>query len=451
MKVLVVTNGFPPRGQWGTEFYTLQLVRGLRARGHDMAVLHADRSGRLPRFTVERVDEDGMPVFLVHNPGDPKKSFEDSYRSPEVEQCFRQVVEDWKPDVVHFTYLLWGLSVRMPTICKELGVPSVLTLTDYGLLCHRGQMYDWRLTRCEGPHPAEVCARCVREPSTYDDNRLRVAAKRAAVRGLAAVGGMGRVVTAPDLLRREAVVRETLDSADHLIAPTRVLREAFERGGVPEAKLSTLVYAIDERPLEIARVAPKNAGVRFGYLGQFTPHKGLGTLLEAVRILNGRLPESLETWDLRLYGAPSGGRHRRYADTIFSGDLGPRVKRCKPFPPTQAPQILAQLDAVIVPSEWDENAPLTILQARAAGVPVLVSDMAGIAEVVEEGVHGHLFPAGDAQALANLMGRAIVRGAPRIEETAPPVGLPEHIDRILEIYAGVRERVPKASGPARAK
>ncbi len=52
MKILVVSNGFPPRGKWGTEFYTKELVIGLVGRGHDVSVLHPDRSGSESRYRL---------------------------------------------------------------------------------------------------------------------------------------------------------------------------------------------------------------------------------------------------------------------------------------------------------------------------------------------------------------------------------------------------------------
>ena len=165
-------------------------------------IIAPDRTGSAPRYELERVSADGVPVFLLHNPGDPNKAFADSYTNPRVEEAFRAVLAEWQPDAVHFTYLLWGLSVRMPAICRELGVPSVLTLTDYGLLCHRGQMFDWRLERCFGPHPPAACARCIREPSRFDGTLPWILARRLSVRVLAAVGGAGRVVTTSDLERR---------------------------------------------------------------------------------------------------------------------------------------------------------------------------------------------------------------------------------------------------------
>ena len=130
MKHLSVTPGYPPRGRYGTEFYTHQLVRGLVARGHEVSVLHPVRDGRLPRYTLEEVEEEGVRVFLLHNAGDGSKRFESSYRDARVEALFGELLERLAPDLVHCTYLLWGLSVRLPVIARARGVPSVITLTD---------------------------------------------------------------------------------------------------------------------------------------------------------------------------------------------------------------------------------------------------------------------------------------------------------------------------------
>ena len=434
MKLLVVSNGFPPRGKWGTEFYTAELVRGLIHRGHPIHVLHPERSGARPRFALEEARADGVDVTLLHNPGDPRKRFAASYQSEEVERAFQEVLAQQRPDLVHFTYLLWGLSVNLPRVAQAAGIPSVITLTDYGMLCHRGQMFDHRLRRCEGPHPPEVCARCIREPSRYDGGWPEVWAKRAVVRTAARVGGLGRVVTARDLVRREAATREALGTARRLIAPTRVLRRAYEAYGAPAERFVDLCYAFDEQPWRRARPAPEGDRHVFAFLGQFTPHKGLGTLLEAVRRMAQRLPESVEPWELRLYGGAAGHRHRRFAHAVLGGDLGPRVRIEPAFEPAEAPEVFARIATIVVPSEWDENAPLTVLQARAAGVPVVASDVAGIREVLEPPAHGALVPPGDPGALADALRTELLAGRRRTADPGLPLGLEEHLDRIEAVH-----------------
>jgi glycosyltransferase involved in cell wall biosynthesis len=447
LKVLFVTNGFPPRGRWGTEFYTWQLVGGLVAKGVEVSILHPLRDGSKVRYALERVraevpsapgDYREVPVYLLHNAGDPKKSFRSSYADPEVEAIFDEVLDAEKPDLVHFTYLLWGLSVNLPAVAKRRGVPSVVTLTDYGLLCHRGQMYNAALQACGGPHVPEICARCIRQPSKYDGPAAVVFLRRIAGEALAALGGVGRVAVASDLEKREAEVRAALESVDKFVAPTKLFERVFTKWGMSRDKLSHLIYSFDDRPYQVARTAPArplpSSPIRFGFMGQFTPHKGLATLVEAVQLMQERLPESVEPWRVHLFGRAAGGRHKRFASQVLAGDLGPRIVVEQPFEPEDAPQVLASLDAVVIPSEWDENAPLTILQARAAGVPVIGSDMEGVAEVIEAPRYGVCFPTGDAAALADCMRDVILGRLKRSTESAMPMALDDHIDAVQAIY-----------------
>lgn len=438
MRVLFVANGFPPRGQWGTEFYTGQLASALRDRGHTIAAFVPDRSGSRARHTLEEEETGLARVFVVHNAGDPQKRFAASYQDDAIDRLFAGVLERWRPDVVHFNYLLWGLSLGLVAAARRAGVPTVATLTDYGLVCHRGQMVDWRIERCGGPRPPVDCARCVRRHSVHDGPWLHRVVHRAVGDTAAALGGLGRVATTADLERREAAARGALADLDRLIAPTRVLAETFVRFGVPKERIVELVYGFDETPYAAARPEPPARPVRFGYMGQWTPHKGVHVLLEAVAIAAARLPESVEPWTLHLWGAPAGHRHRLYAPRLVASAHRGRVVFETAFAPHEAPTVLAGLHAIVVPSLWDENAPLVCLQARAAGVPVIASDVPGVAEVIRHGEHGLLVPPGDAGALADAM-RAVLLGAVgRHPAPRAPMGLAEHVDRVEALYLGLR-------------
>lgn len=433
MRILVVSNGYPPRGSYGTEFYTQELVLGLRRRGHTLAVLHPERSGARPRYTLEEVREEGIPVYLLHNPGDPRKRFASSYRDEEVERAFDGLLARLAPDVVHFTYLLWGLSLRLPEVAARRGIASVATLTDYGLLCHRGQMFDWRLENCHGPHPPEVCARCVRMAAAHDHAPLVLGLKRSAASVLAAAGGLGRVVVSADLAAREREVRRLFTHLARAIAPTRHLGEVFARAGFPGERLVELCYAFDESSYRVRAPRAAGAAVRFAFLGQFAPHKGLATLLAAGRELARREPA--RPFELVLFGGASGARHRHYWPALEGGLAAAHARVAPAFLPREAARVLADFDALVAPSEWDENAPLAVLQARAAGLPVIASDVPGIAEVLAVPAHGRLVPPGDAGALAGAL-RAVLVGELR-GPLAPGLALPleEHLARLESILA----------------
>jgi len=440
MKVLFVTLGFPPRGRFGTEFYTHQVVHGLRGRGHALEVMHPVRDGERERYSVHSVLESGVPVHLLENAGDGSKRFEPSYRDAGVERAFGELLDSIKPDLVHFTYLLWGLSVGMPAVAKARGIPSVITLTDYGLLCHRGQMFDRELHACGGPHAAEVCARCIREPGEHDAQPLELLFKRWAVRGLAVVGGAGRVVTARDVRAREEAVRAALDAAEVLIAPTAQMQRSFERAGVPSDRFEQWTYAFDEEPYAALRQVPPPQPPRFGFLAQFAPHKGLATLLQAARLLHQRDPE--RPWQLVLHGSAPEGRHRLYAQRVLAADTQGRVQQGEPFEPEDAPRIFSGFSAIVLPSEWDENAPLSVLQARSLGVPVLGTAVPGIAEAMHPEAARRLVPVGDAAALAESMWQVLEGRIGRDPNPGLAHTLTDHLDKIEALY----QRITRTRG-----
>ena len=431
---MLVSNGFPPVGQWGTEFYTHQLASGLQARGSEVAVFLPVRDAEGDRYSLKTSRRYGLDLFELTNGGDPKKGFHDSYKNEGIEQAFARVLEEFQPKTVHFNQLLWGLSVGLPRVAAEHGVRVVATVTDLGLLCHRGQFFDFSLRACGGPSSAEECARCVREPSSHDAEALELFARRVAVRTASKLGGLGRIVVASDLEERAREVREAVEFIDHWIFPTQALLEEFQSRGLALRDAEVLPYGIDEAAFELPERGVEPRSLRFSFLGQFMPHKGLEHLLAAVHLMESRLPESVAPWSLRCYGHGSSGRHQLYAGRAFETvSASGRVIDAGCFPPLDAPRVMSETDVLVLPSLWMENAPLAILQARAAGVPVIASDVPGVREVVSSPQHGVLVPPGDDLALADAMRRAILDG-PRRYASDPVIGYSDHLDRVELIY-----------------
>ncbi|QDU84354.1 D-inositol 3-phosphate glycosyltransferase [Planctomycetes bacterium Pla163] len=167
-------------------------------------------------------------------------------------------------------------------------------------------------------------------------------------------------------------------------------------------------------------------------MGQLAPHKGPGVVLRAFAIARDRLAERGVRAQLQLFGAAPSGRFETYARALV--EQLPEGASIEPaYEAGDAPQVLAQVDAVVVPSLWDENAPLVCLEARAAGVPIAGSRVPGIAEVVDEGLHGRLSEPGDVEGLARaLVGVLDLPPVPR----GLPVELDAHVDQVLALYGG---------------
>ncbi|MGH6841249.1 MAG: glycosyltransferase, partial [Methylocella sp.] len=177
--------------------------------------------------------------------------------------------------------------------------------------------------------------------------------------------------------------------------PTLFLKGAYERNGFPAPlRLSHFGIDIDRSP-KPERSDPR--AVKLGFIGQLTPHKGAHLLVEAFRA-SGRGNLSLTVFgpqdqDLAYYA-----KLRRQAEGLEIKFLGilPRAELAAAF---------GALDYLVIPSTWYENSPLILLQALATHTPVIVADVSGMTEFVENGVNGFHFSRGNIGSLTGILRR----------------------------------------------
>ena len=136
------------------------------------------------------------------------------------------------------------------------------------------------------------------------------------------------------------------------------------------------------------------------------------------------------------------GRKTDFADyaasLVAAAAVDPRITVNDAFGRDQLAQALAQIDVLVVPSTWHENAPFVVLEARAAGLPVLASRFGGLVEVVQDGIDGDLFAPGEAADLARCMQRLLDepdRLARYRSAVQPPKTLAAAVSEFERIYA----------------
>src|SRR5262249_37219302 len=127
--------------------------------------------------------------------------------------------------------------------------------------------------------------------------------------------------------------------------------------------------------------------LRIAFLGRFDPTKGADVLVKAVRSLPDAALELHLFGVVQSHGAVEYGRLLR---RLAAND--PRIRFSGPVGSDQVIELLGNFDALAVPSRWLETGPLVVLEAFAAGVPVLGSSLGGVAELVNDGVDGLLVP-----------------------------------------------------------
>ncbi len=404
MHIVLPVHHFPPRYVAGAELYTYRLARHLQQLGHrvDVICVESVSEGTLEPQCVSE-EYEGIPVhrllFNLALAPDPRRW---EFWNPQLGEWFGRFLEEHRPDLVHLQggYLLTGSVARA---AQAAGLPVILTLHDFWFLCPRIHLQRPDGTLCEVPDDPAECAWCLlTEKRRY---RLPDRVSRGLVGRLAQnllrpsipghlTGWSARVETMHERRQRLA---EVLHAMDLLIVPSRFLERIFiQRGGVVPDLLYYSRYGLDDMWAQPpARLDSPNGRLRIGYIGQIAPHKGVHVLLKAVR----QLENADGPWELRIYGDTT--RFPQYAQHLRRLAGGhPHIRFEGQVENRHIPAVLADLDVLVVPSLWYENAPLTILEAHAAGVPVIASDLGGMAEMVRDPQDGLRFRPGDDRDLA---------------------------------------------------
>lgn len=441
MRILLVVHQFLPDFCSGTEVLTWHSAQALRELGHEVRLFTAmptaaalDDAQRFDAYVFE-----GIAVSRFRHGhramGGQDNVLELEYDNHLVARHFAALVDDFKPEVVHFFHLM-RLSASIVDVCTARGIAMVLTPTDFWFVCPTCQLRLEDGAACAGPDP--VAANCVRHlaalkapPAIGAVLRLLPLGALTAMVKLAAQAPLShfkaaRMVTA--LSRRRAFLRQRLNRIDRVLVPTRVMRDTLLGLGLDPERTRSCAYGI-RLPPPAASPRRERGPLVIGVIG-LGEHKGAQVVIQAL----GKLPEV--GLRLKIYGRETDFPHH-FERLRRMAAKDARVAFCGGFANENIGSVLADLDILAVPSIWAENAPLVVYSAQAAARPVLASDVAGIAELVRHGDNGWLFPAGDADALARIIAE-LAADRTKIDNVAararPPKSIEAYAAELLDSY-----------------
>jgi len=409
VKIAHLVGWYFPDSVGGTEVYVGTLCRRLRAAGIEVRVAAPDSHGA----ASERYDHDGVPVFRYAISATPTR--DEAYHRVPVRGAGRlyRWLEDERPDVLHVHSFTTGVGLPEIAAACRLGIPVVVTchLPGFGYMCRTGELMQWGRHPCDGIVEPAKCASC-------NLTRLGLA------QGLAVAAGAVPVPLS-QLLRRipgrvgttlgmsASVVeyaqnqRELFGLVDAFVVLNETARRMLTANGSPANKIVLnrlgLSHTVTRKPAP--DVAPARRPLRFGVLGRLHPSKGLTELVHAIAATSRDVDFRLE-----IRGPALDPFARRYADelrALIAND--PRVSFEPAVAPADVPAVLAQLDALLIPSMWFENGPTIALEAMAVGTPVMASRVGNLTEIVDDGVDGRLLPPGDVRAWSEAIAQAATR------------------------------------------
>jgi len=321
--------------------------------------------------------------------------------------CFARLLDDTHPDVIHLHNSVRQLSPGILAVAQRRRIPVVMTQHNYGLVCPQGLLLKGEREACTPPNctrgnslPA-VARRCVRR-------RLVPSAVAAVEYGLHRARG-------------SYAARVQL-----LLAPSHFIAKVLVDAGLPAGKVRHLANGIDpggEPPTLPA------AGGHILYAGRLVREKGLLVLIEAAR----RLPA------ISVVVAGDGPERE-----VLQLSAPPSVRFVGHRTKDELKQLRAESVAIVSPSIWYENGPISVLEAMRDGRPSIVTDIGGQAELVAER-GGLVVPPRDPGALAEAMSQlwddrntAAVIGRAGRERLLASFTLAEHVSRLEALYDEVR-------------
>jgi glycosyltransferase involved in cell wall biosynthesis len=360
-RLLSINNYYYHRG--GSEAIFFEHNRMLAELGWDVVPFSMHHASNLPTpwsdYFVADLDTHGAYSLKQKLTRLPKVIY-----SFEARRRLGELVDRVRPDIAHGHNIYHHISPSILGMLKQRGIPTVLTLHDLKIACPAYNMLA----------PDGICERC-------KGGKLYNVVRNRCINGSAA---MSLVVM------MEAVVHQLLGSyrrqVDCFVVPSRFYIEKFAEWGWEPARFRHVPNFVD-----VERYEPRfEPGEAFLYFGRVIRQKGVATLIRAAAAAHSKLlvaGTGPELEEMRALAA------QLNADVTFLGHLGG----------PQLHDVIRSCRAVVLPSEWYENAPVSLLEAYALGKPVIGARIGGIPELIRANQTGACFESGNVESLRSSL------------------------------------------------
>lgn len=429
MNIVFCLNHFLPYQVAGTEVYTWALAKSLQQKGHKVNIV-------IPNYKSSQSDTyyyDELLVNRYSEPGSKDRLLLMGKRAPDGINAFEQLIKELNPDIVHVQELAGSSGIGMfhLRVLKKLIIKTVFTmhLARYSCFCST-MMYKGKEV-CSGLIDIKRCTQCAlsKLPINNTTQKIFYNASIPLYNVNIDTGklnhSIGTAFSYPFIIEKlRNSLFEIFNLCDKVIVLTDWYKEVLLKNGIPASKINVIKQALPYNiPFYKVKSVTANQPISLIFIGRIDPIKGLHLLIDA--IIN--LPE--DKIALHLYGAVNDERYfinlknktKAKKNIIWKGVLAQK----------DVVNTIREHDALVLPSAVAEMSPLVIQEAFAAGVPVIGSDVAGIAEQVKHGFNGLLFKFNDSDSLKQILG-SILKNPEIIYSLSSGVKIPGSFERVVE-------------------
>ncbi len=368
MRILVVSNLYPPHYIGGYELACRDAVEALKARGHAVEVLASTYKVTAP--TTENGVHRRLKSDIELQLQGVTPSHTDLMNMEQHNQkLFRQVCRDFQPDVV-FLWNIARISLSLIYFAQQLKIPYCCYVFD-------DWTAHWETDRWYQTH-------------NYNLRRRLGAVRRGVVRLRLHFKGLR---LPPDFV----------DMKDFIYS-TKFLKQSALKAGKPVRDNAVIYWGIDSDKYPF--VSAKQKPLRLLFSGQVVKDKGVHTAIEALRVLHEQF--GLTDTTLTIAGGSVFTKEEAsFRQLTAAYHLENFVRFTGMLSREDLKQVYQNHDILIFPSIWDEPFGITILEAMASGLAVVGTGTGGSGEIMKDGVNALLFPKEDAHACASQLARLI--------------------------------------------
>jgi len=374
-------------------------------------------------------------------------------RCEPIEKLFNRVLEIEKPDIIHL-HELESLTGSLITIARSKNIPVVVGVHNYWYLCPQRDMIDNNKNVCDDFQKGEKCVSCM-----VITNNSRFGKIYGMYGGYFRNTPIGKLVDplaikfysllnklyyplfntvepkklpASLFLRRRQFFVNELNKVQAIIFPSGRVKEIYGIHRVINES-SIVMHPININYLRIkpkkSFLHPISSKITFGYVGSIIKTKGVHVIIDAVH--------KLEKYKDRFQVFIFGGGDELYISQLREKARGSNIEFKGRYSPDEIQKVLSSIDVAIVPSIWEDCAPIVLNELRLSKTPIIASRIGGIPEAVEHGVNGFLFEPGNAEELAKYM-KFFIENPQEIpkfmERTNWSFDIDKYAEETIEIY-----------------
>ncbi len=368
-KILYINNFFTKYG--GAENTIYRIANLMQRKGIEIYFFCTNKQ---PYFFENYEYEKYFPEYKDKRTLSVKNitGFLKTFYNFEVKNNLKKYLEEIKPDLVSIHNIHYHLTPAVFDACEELKIPIVFYLHDPRSFCPGG-------TLSYGGHYCnkEYCIKG--NPFMCIINKCKLNSLK------------GSILSSLYYLYFRS--KNIFNRVDAVFCPSRAIAELAIRSGVNKEKIYQINNFIEENIEKENKETVLNKQEYFLYVGRIDSEKGINYLIEAMKTLQK---------DIALHIVGSGTEEEHFKKIAAENGL-PNIKFLGYKTGKELEEQYKNCIATILPCNWFENFPRSILESFVHGKPSIASRVGGIPEMIDDGENGYIFEAGQAEKLSELI------------------------------------------------